>query len=102
MGTRAANVSLSRAGKLEVIDKRICAHLHLNPACLVYEWTAFLNESSESMIQLHIHKDSQLLRSWMNQLFKRINYMNDSVIKSVTCRHLLAVLVQFLKDIFVI
>ncbi len=54
------------------------------------------------MIQLHIHKDSQLLRSWVNQLFKRINYMNDSVIKSVTCRHLLAVLVQFLKDIFVI
>ncbi len=59
----------------------------------VYEWTAFLNESSEAMIQLPIHKDSQVLPSWMNQLFKRINWMNDSVIKSVTCRHLLAILV---------
>ncbi len=31
--------------------------------CFVYEWTAFLKESIESMIQLPIHKDS-----WINQL----------------------------------
>ncbi len=44
---------------------------------------AFLNESSESMIQLPIHKDIPLLHSWMNQPFKRINWMNDSVIKCI-------------------
>ncbi len=44
-----------------------------------------------------VHKDSHLLRSWMNQPFKRINWINDSVIKSVTCRHLLAVLFLCLK-----
>ncbi len=38
-----------------------------------------------------------LLCSWMNQPFERINWMNNSVIKSVTCRHLMAVLVSFLK-----
>ncbi len=41
--------------------------------CFIYEWTAFLNESSESMIQLDIHKDSQMLHSWMNQSFEQIN-----------------------------
>ncbi len=41
--------------------------------CFVYEWTAFLNESSESMIQLPIHKDSHVLHSWMNQMFEWIN-----------------------------
>ncbi len=60
----------------------------------------FLNESSESVIQLPIHKDIHLLRSWMNQQFKRINWMNDSVIKSVTFRHLLAVLFLFLFQLF--
>ncbi len=40
-----------------------------------------LNESSESIIKLPIHKDSQKLHSWINRPFERINYMNDSVIK---------------------
>ncbi len=88
-----------------VSDKVTAEPLHISiqtQRCFVYEWTAFLNESSESMIQLPIHKDSQVLHSWMNQLFKRINWMNDSVIKSVTCRHLLAVLVKFLKYLFLL
>ncbi len=38
-----------------------------------------------------------IICSRMNQSFKRINLINDSVIKSVTCRHLTAVLVSLLK-----
>ncbi len=78
------------------------AHLHSNTEAFLYEGTVFLNKSSESMIQLPIHKDSHVLCFWMNQLFKRIKWMNDSVIKSVTCRHLLAVLVKFLKYMFLL
>ncbi len=32
-----------------------------------------------------------------NRPFERINWINDSVIKSVTCRHLMAVLFLFFK-----
>ncbi len=74
-----------------VSDKVLAEPLRISiqtQLCFVYEWTAFLNKSSESIIKLPIHKDSHVLCSWMNQLFKRINWMNDSVIKSVTCRHL--------------
>ncbi len=39
------------------------------------------------MIQLPIHKDSHVLRSWMIQLYKLINWMKDSVIKSVKSNH---------------
>ncbi len=34
-----------------------------------------LNESSESMIQWLVHKDSDLTRYWMNQPFERIESM---------------------------
>ncbi len=40
------------------------------------------------------------LCSRMNQQFEQINWTNDSVIKSATCRHLMAVLVSFLKSNF--
>ncbi len=75
----------------KIVSNKVTAIAIQTQRCFVYEWTAFLNESSESVIQL--------LRSWMNQSFERINWMNDSVIKSVTCRHLLAVLVSFLKHL---
>ncbi len=45
---------------------------------------------------MHI-ETQRVLCSQMNQPFKRVNLINDSVIKSVTCRHLTVVLVSFLK-----
>ncbi len=71
----------------------------LSDLALFRQW--FLNESSESVIQLPINKDSHLLRSWMNQPFKRIIWTNESVIKSVTCHHLLAVYLIFISFVII-
>ncbi len=51
---------------------------------------SFLNESSESMIQWLVRKDSFLNESafWMNQLNE---WINDSLIKTDICRHLLVI-----------
>ncbi len=70
----------------KVLAEPMCISIQTQ-RCFVYEWTASLKESSESMIKLLIHKDSHILCSWMNQLIKRINWMDDSQIKSVTWRH---------------
>ncbi len=48
-------------------------------------------------IQWPIHKDGHMLCSWLNQLFERISWLNDSRIKTETWRHLLAVLVSYLE-----
>ncbi len=48
------------------------------------------------MDSMHIETPG-VLCSRMNQPFERVNLINDSVIKSVTCCHLTAVLFKFLK-----
>ncbi len=54
----------------------VCLRATHSGVSLLNESTV-LNESSESMIQWPIHKDSHLPRFWMNQPFEWINWMNQ-------------------------
>ncbi len=48
----------------KIVSDKVPAHLHSNTAVFrLWMNDSFLNESSESMIQLPIHKDSHVLHS---------------------------------------